>query len=161
MLKHTPGCLFANKISFVRGLNFMSCWKNCSVISRVNAECVFLFSRINAALMGQAQRCLVYEPRGKVREAARNAMKPRDRNDFPPSFSSQQDALPTAESNRHAGFKISANQSVIFPPSPLGFTPAFRSAAAPHFRGPSHAVCSLKRRSPARCRANTLTPTGT
>lgn len=43
-----------------------------------------------------------------------------------PSFCSQPDPHPTVESNRHTKFKISANQSVIFPSLPH---PVFCSSA--------------------------------
>lgn len=74
MLKHMPGCLFDNKISFVRGLNFRLCWKLLALPCKCWMR--FLFSHVNDALMAQAQAVVVYEPHGKVREAARNAMKP-------------------------------------------------------------------------------------
>lgn len=74
--------------------------------------------------------CVVYEPHGKVREAARNALMPGDETTFLIILLSQTRS-PTEESTRLARFKISANQSVILPPTLLALAPVFCSANVP------------------------------
>lgn len=115
-----PGCLDANKISFVRQSN---------VVLKHILE-ISLKMQKNVALMVQAEAALYMNHMGRW-EKSRGMQWNRGTKRLPPSFSSQPETLPTAESNRLARFKISANQSVIPPPSLLTLTPVFCSADVP------------------------------
>lgn len=90
----------------------------------------FFSLRKNDALMVQAEAALYMNHMGRW-ERSRGMRWNRGTKRLPPSFCSQPETLPTAESNRLARFKISANQSVILPPSLLALTPVFCSADVP------------------------------